>query len=92
MVNGPNEFPFSFADRFFLFQLGEQKGKRAGIRAKKLEAWTGDVLNLPNFFLVNSCKSTVCKVNSIQNKHFGNKSCVTVVSHFVPQRNASINL
>ena len=36
MVNGPNEFPFSFADRFFLFQLGEQKGERAGIRAKKI--------------------------------------------------------
>ena len=41
MVNGPNEFPFSFADRFFLFQLGEQKGEESKIRAKKLEAWTG---------------------------------------------------
>ena len=78
------------------FNYGTEKSRfpsrKPGFEGKKMEAWTGDVLNLPNFFLVNSCKSTVCKVNSIQNKHFGNKSCVTVVSHFVPQRNASINL
>lgn len=76
----------------FYFSLESKREKELESGQKKLEAWTGDVLNLPNFFLVNSCKSTVCKVNSIQNKHFGNKSCVTVVSHFVPQRNASINL